>query len=67
MSVIFDWAANPLKLAASERALVARKQIDPSVIVDEESIKAEYIKRAGLVLEVEQIKAKKVEKAKRAE
>ena len=48
----YDWAFNKLKLNQSVSALMERKKADPSVVIDEKSIKAEYIRRAGKVLEV---------------
>lgn len=61
----YEWAANQMKLAAAVRHLQERSKIDPKIEINEESIKAEYIRRAGLVLNVEQVKEVKAKKAKK--
>lgn len=45
----FVWAVNKLKLNQAEKALIIRKNNDPRVEINEEAIKEEYIRRAGLL------------------
>lgn len=45
----YSWALNKTKLAQSKHYLAEQKKINPSLVIDEASIKAEYIRRAGLV------------------
>ncbi len=54
----YDWAANQTKLAAAETAVKNAAKVDTSKEVTEEAIKAEYIKRGGLVLGEEEIVVK---------
>lgn len=60
----YEWAANPIKLQIAVKFLADKKKIDPSTTVDEETVKAEYIRRAGLVLDVAQIEEVKEKKVK---
>lgn len=46
---MYTWAVNKTKVAQAKKALEDAKKINPAIVVDEESIKAEYIKRAGLI------------------
>lgn len=47
----YNWAANRLKLGQAIEALEKRKLIDKSVEINEETVKEEYVKRAGKVIE----------------
>jgi len=48
---MYAWAFNKVKLSQAIQALNKRKELDPRVEINEETIKAEYIRRAGLVVE----------------
>lgn len=45
----YDWAVNNVKLQQSIRAVSERARLDSTVKVDEDTVKAEYVKRAGLL------------------
>ncbi len=45
----FPWAVNPLKVTNSFNALTDRKKSDSRVVINEETLKEEYIKRGGLL------------------
>lgn len=47
MSHNYDWAFNKIKLQQSIEALEQKKTFDQSVEINEATIKAEYIARAG--------------------
>ena len=47
----FAWAFNKLKLKQAYSALVDAKRLDPKIVIDEDSIKEEYLNRAGLLTE----------------
>lgn len=49
----YRWAANPIKLGEAITDLEQAKKLDPSVVIDEETIKARYIVRKGIVLDVQ--------------
>ncbi len=51
MSHNYSWAHNKVKLQQSVEALEKRKQLDPSIKVTEESVREEYEKRGGLIIE----------------
>lgn len=55
MSLDFPWAVNVVKLQAAKDRVQAAHNLDPRVEISEENIKAEYIKLAGKVLDVEDI------------
>ncbi|MES2060202.1 MAG: hypothetical protein V4438_04195 [Patescibacteria group bacterium] len=46
-----NWAVNRIKLEQSISALETKKKIDPKIEITEESVKEEYIRRAGKVVE----------------
>lgn len=50
MAFDFSWAQNKTKLEQSVSALQNAKKVDAKVEINEETVKAEYIKRAGLVI-----------------
>lgn len=45
----YDWAVNKSKLQYAIADLIARQKVDPQTVIDEESIKARYEARGGLV------------------
>lgn len=45
----YSWAINKLKLARAIAFLAEEKKINPATVINEDSIKARYIKMAGLV------------------
>lgn len=47
------WAINKVKLQNSYDGLVAAKKLDDSIEITEEAIKAEYVKRAGELRDLE--------------
>lgn len=47
----FVWAFNKLKLKQAYSSLVDAKKFDPKLVIDEESMKDEYLKRGGLLTE----------------
>ena len=47
----YIWAVNKVKLSRAFSQLSDEKKLNASVVIDEESIKARYIKLAGLVRE----------------
>lgn len=49
MTVKYNWAANPIKLLQAEADVISANKADPTVVVNEETIKAAYVKRLGLV------------------
>lgn len=46
-----DYAVNRAKLEVAYNALVDAKKLDPKVEINDETLRAEYVKRAGLVRE----------------
>lgn len=46
----YEWAANKIKLAQAVSALKEAQAFDSNIKLDEETIKAEYVKRAGLLV-----------------
>lgn len=53
--VQYAWAYNKIKLNQAYSAVVDAKKLDPKVVVDEETIKAAYIARAGLLAEEQKV------------
>lgn len=53
----YDWALNPVKLEQAIEALTKKKAVDSKVEINEESIKEEYIARAGLMRPEKEAKA----------
>jgi len=51
----FNWAHNKIKLQRAIVALQIAKATNPSIEINEETIKAQYIKLAGLVLTEEEM------------
>jgi hypothetical protein len=51
----FAWALNKVKLELSIKDLNTAKVLNPALEINEETIKAQYVKRAGLVLTEEEI------------
>lgn len=51
----YKWAANDLKLAFAKKDAEFKKQLNPSFVVNEESIKECYIRRGGLVIDEDSI------------
>lgn len=49
MHTNYNWAVNKMKLAASVKHLTDAKKLNPTIVIDEETVKAEYIRRAGLI------------------
>lgn len=47
----YKWAMNDLKLDLAKKDAEFQKQLNPNFQVNEESIKAFYIKRGGLVID----------------
>ena len=45
----YTWALNKTKLSQSISFLKEAKKLNPTIVIDEEAIRAEYIKRAGLI------------------
>jgi len=45
----YPWAVNPVKLIEAITDLENAKKLDPSVVINEDTIKARYIVRKGLV------------------
>ncbi len=52
----YEFAHNRTKLAQAVKAVEIARTLDHAIVVNEESVKAEYIKRGGLVLEVAEVK-----------
>ncbi len=46
-----DWAVNKQKLAVAIKFLHDQKKANPALVIDDEAIKAEYVKRGGLLSE----------------
>ena len=51
MSNKYAWAVNPAKLNTAILHVTEKSKVDSSVKVDEETVKAEYVKLLGLVRE----------------
>lgn len=47
----YDWAPNKVKLQQSVTALENRAKLDPSIKINEETVREEYISRAGRIFE----------------
>lgn len=45
----YPWAYNQIKLNQAYSALVQKKNLDSHVVINEESVKEEYIARKGLL------------------
>lgn len=48
----YPWAFNRVKLQQSINFLTKQKELNSAIVIDESAIKAEYIKRAGLVKDI---------------
>lgn len=53
MSNNYSWAVNPAKLKTAIEHVTTQSKIDPSIKIDEETVKAEYVKLKGLVRETD--------------
>lgn len=51
----YPWAQNHIKEQLATTDLKNKQKLDPTIVIDEETIKAQYIKRGGLVLEVAEV------------
>lgn len=51
----YAWAQNPLKLNEAIFDLEREKKLDPSVVIDEVSIKEQYRVRNGVVIDDESV------------
>ena len=47
----FDWAFNKVKMQQAQETLAKKRLLNPSLEITEDMIKAEYIARAGLLVE----------------
>lgn len=65
MNQEFSWAVNDTKLTLAIRDVTEAKKLDPKVEISEETIKAAYVKRGGLLLEDAPEKVKKAITKKR--
>lgn len=51
----FNWAMNDLKVDLAKKDLEFAQKINPAVVINEESIKAQYVKRGGLLVDEDSI------------
>ncbi len=49
----YNWAANNSKLQQAILSVTQKHKLDPLFLISEENIKADYIKRAGLLADVD--------------
>lgn len=47
----YEWVVNKAKFSQAKLALEQQKLLNPSLVITEEMIKNEYVKRAGLLIE----------------
>lgn len=48
----YPWASNSMKLQFAEKDLIEAKKLNPTLVINEDSIKAAYIKCGGLIMDV---------------
>lgn len=53
----FKWAANKVKLHQAKNALEAARKLDPRLEINEDSIRKEYVRRAGLIADIPPVQA----------